>query len=540
MLIRSINTIFMKHSRWLFGIFTIVIIISFIGFMVPGQFGIGGLGDPANQPIGQAYGEDVSYREAMETMRGFLIVQELLTGRRYGEGNYDYGFYLAAQRKAALRRGLAASNTEVRELIMECGAFQKNGKFDYQTYTDAVNALRQRGVDGDFLANAFRDEVLRGKLAREIADAVVPTAGEAEMFYRFYNGEFSVAYASFGAADCLKQVKVDDKALQAWFAANRKQYTVPAQMTGLAVEVSFASPALLEQANRAATDAELKKYFAANQAAFADKDGKPAKFEAVAKAVKTRYVADKIRMLAAAQAQQFAREVYDLVGDGKGKDDIFRSTAAKAGLAVIETGKFGADASAVGKIAEPEFVKQMSQVLMTVPVTNAVIGKKGAYVGYVLTRADARPAEWKEVAAKATADYTRMEAVKLARQAAEKAAAELAKLPADKRAADKVWKKTAKLSLWGAMRMMPDQLPPMQVLAVLPSLAVNEVSKVLPAEDGAVIAMVTGWKAPAMDGFAKERTLWESLWMRQKSSIQNADFQRELEANCKLYREPGK
>ena len=133
-----------------------------------------------------------------------------------------------------------------------------------------------------------------------------------------------------------------------------------------------------------------------------------------------------------------------------------------------------------------------------------------------------------------------MEAVKLARQAAEKAAAELAKLPADKRAADKVWKKTAKLSLWGAMRMMPDQLPPMQVLAVLPSLAVNEVSKVLPAEDGAVIAMVTGWKAPAMDGFAKERTLWESLWMRQKSSIQNADFQRELEANCKLYREPGK
>lgn len=540
MLIRSINTIFMKHSRWLFGIFTVVIIISFIGFMVPGQFGIGGLGDPANQPIGQAYGEDVSYREARDAIHGFLIVQELMTGRRYGNDNYDFGFYLVAQRKAAMRRGLDASNTEVRELIRGCGAFQKNGKFDYQTYTDVVKGLRQRGVDGDFLANAFRDEVLRNKLGLEVADSVVPTAGEAEMFYRFYNGEFSVAYTSFAAADYLKQVKVDDKALQAWFAANRKQYTIPAQMTGLLVEVSFVSPALLKQANQAATDAEVKKYFAAKQAEFLDKDGKPVKFADVAKTVKTRYVADKVRMLAAMQAQQFAREVYDQVGDGAGKDDIFRKTAAKFKLAVIETGKFGADASAAGKAAEPELVKQMSQVLMTVPVTNAVIGKSAVYVGYVLTRAEARPAEWKEVAAKATADYTQEAAVKLARQAAEKAVAQLTKLPADKRAADKIWKKTAKLSLWGAMRMMPDQLPPMQVLAVLPNLAVNAVSKVLPSEDGAVIAMVTDWKAPAADGFAKDRMLWESLWMRQKSSIQNAEFQRELEANCKLYREAGK
>ena len=540
MLIRSINTIFMKHSRWLFAIFTVVIIISFIGFMVPGQFGIGGLGDPAKRAIGQAYGEDVSYREAMEAMRGFLIVQELMTGRRYGNDNYDYGFYLVAQRKAALRRGLSASNNEVSKLILECGSFQKNGKFDYDTYTKVLNALRQRGMDGDFIADAFRDEVLRTKLAREIAEAVVPTAGEAEMFYRFYNGEFAVAYTQFRAADYLKQVKPDDKALQAYFAANRKRYTVPAQMTGLLVEVSFVDPALLKQANQAATEAELKNFFTAKQADFMDKDGKVAKFETVAKAVKTRYVAEKVRLLAAAQAQQFAREVYDQVGDGAGKDDIFRKTAAKYGLKVTETGKFGADSPAAGKAAEPELVKQMSQVLMTVPVTNAVFGKQAAYVGYVLTRAEARPAEWKEVAAKATADYCQAEAVKLARQAADAAVVRLEKVPADKRAADQVWTKRVTLSLWSAMRMNPQELPPMQILAVLPNLAVNAVSKALPAEDGAAVAMVTGWKAPSMDGFKKDRTLWESLWFRQKSSIQETEFQRELEANCKIYRETGK
>ena len=39
MIIKKLNTMFHKHSRWLFGGFTIVIIISFMGFLTPGQFG---------------------------------------------------------------------------------------------------------------------------------------------------------------------------------------------------------------------------------------------------------------------------------------------------------------------------------------------------------------------------------------------------------------------------------------------------------------------------------------------------------------------
>ena len=540
MLIRSINTVFMKHSRWLFAVFTVVIIISFLGFMVPGQFGMGGCGNPGDAPIGQAYGENVSYNEAVEAMRGFLIVQELMTGRTYDAGNHDYGFYLVAQRKAAQRRGITASNKEVTDLILSCGTFRKDGKFDMTTYKKVIDSLRQRGMDGDFIADAFRDEIVRAKLAQEITDTVVPTEGEAEMFYRFYNGEFAVASAAFRAADYLKQVKADEKAVQTWFNANRKNYTIPAQITGLLVEVSYLAPELVKMGNQAATDAEVKKYFNANAAEFAGKDGKPQKFEDVAQKVKTRVVALKIRNLAAAKAQQFAREVYDQVGEGVGKDDIFRKTAQKYGLKVTATGKFGADAAAIGKVAEPELIKQMDQVLKSVPVTNAVVGKNAVYVGYVLTREAARPAEWKEVAAKVTADYSNQEAVKLARAAAEAAVVRLNKLPADKRAADKVWAKRSNISLWSAMQMMPDKLPPMQILAVLPTLKVNEVTKALPDAEGAVIGMVTGWKAPDMAGFKKDISLWQSLWQRQKSSIQNAEFQREMENNCKLYREPGK
>ncbi len=533
MLIRSINTVFMKHSRWLFAVFTVVIIVSFLGFMVPGQFGMGGCGNPADAAMGQAYGENVSYREAMEAIRGFVIVQELMIGRSYDAGNYDYGFYLVAQRKAAVRRGLTASNDEVTALFRECTAFRKQGKFDYDVYNRIMGNLRQRGMDGDFIVGAFRDEVLRGKLNREITETVIPTDGEEQMFYRFYNGEFRIAVADFRAADYLKQVKPDAKALQEWFKLRRKDYVIPAQMTALVVEIPFSG----QMAKVKADPAALQKYFSANAAKFAGKDGKPVSFDAVKGKVQKAYAEAQARTMTAALAQRFARDVYDQVGDGAGKDDIFRKEAGKYKFNVIRTARFGADASAIGKIAEPELIKQMDQVLKSVPVTNAVMGKSAVYVGYVLTREEPRQAEWKEVSARATEDYRQLEAMKLARKAAADASVRLAKLPADKRALDKVWSKRYTLSLWGAMRMMPDQLPPMQVLGILPSLTVNEVSRPMPDTAGAAIVMVTGWKAPDMAAFNKDRQLWQGLWMRQKISIQTAEFQRDMENSCKLFQD---
>ena len=78
MVIRHINTAFMKHGRWVFAIFTIVIIISFVGFMIPGQFGFGGCTDPMSQPVGRAFGEDISYREAGDAIQQIMLVNELL------------------------------------------------------------------------------------------------------------------------------------------------------------------------------------------------------------------------------------------------------------------------------------------------------------------------------------------------------------------------------------------------------------------------------------------------------------------------------
>ena len=50
MIIKKLNSTFHKHNRWLFGAFTIVIIITFLGFLTPttdilSVFGGGGNGE---------------------------------------------------------------------------------------------------------------------------------------------------------------------------------------------------------------------------------------------------------------------------------------------------------------------------------------------------------------------------------------------------------------------------------------------------------------------------------------------------------------
>ena len=74
MVIRSINNFFGKNSRWIFGIFTVVIIVSFMGFLTPGTFGGCGMGQ--GNEVGSAFGKKVTYADLNEMMyAGASLVQ---------------------------------------------------------------------------------------------------------------------------------------------------------------------------------------------------------------------------------------------------------------------------------------------------------------------------------------------------------------------------------------------------------------------------------------------------------------------------------
>ena len=79
MVIKKLNTIFHRHSRWLFGAFTIIIIVSFLGFLTPGTFGFGDMSNPESIAMGTAYGEKVTYGELRDISRNLSVyIQNIL------------------------------------------------------------------------------------------------------------------------------------------------------------------------------------------------------------------------------------------------------------------------------------------------------------------------------------------------------------------------------------------------------------------------------------------------------------------------------
>ena len=72
MIIKKLNSVFHRHSRWLFGVITIVIIISFIGFMVPGSFFGFGPETGSGAKVGTAFGKNVTYEDLKEINPGLI------------------------------------------------------------------------------------------------------------------------------------------------------------------------------------------------------------------------------------------------------------------------------------------------------------------------------------------------------------------------------------------------------------------------------------------------------------------------------------
>ena len=73
MIIKKLNSVFHRHSRWLFGLITIVIIISFIGFMVPGSFFGFGPDTGSGARVGTAFGKKVTYEDLRSVHRNFEV-----------------------------------------------------------------------------------------------------------------------------------------------------------------------------------------------------------------------------------------------------------------------------------------------------------------------------------------------------------------------------------------------------------------------------------------------------------------------------------
>lgn len=534
MIIKKINTMFHKHSRWLFGAFTIVIIVSFMGFLTPGQFGLDMFSDPANTRVGTAFGEPVTYGELITEAERLQLFNQIFYGVSSRGLNPEQAFGPYCMVLAAKRMGLAASDREVAALLRQAPTLQVDGKFSLDAYKQLLANLNRQGIADTDLNDAVRDIVLLNKVGRDLASGVVVTPGEVENFYRQLNGKFKVRAALFDAAAFKSKVDARDaKAIRTYFDTNRSEYQIQAKLSALLLEFPYAS--FRAEAEKAATAAELEKFFRADPQAFAGKDGKAPEYAKVKNEVRKKFVEARSRDLAVRRAYDFASQAYEAVAEADNKAEAFRKLAAKEKLAIVETGMVDIDAEVVGKIRSPQLMQQLAATAGSNPVTNAIPTENAAYVGIVTERVAARPAEFNEVSRQLATDFVEAQAKKLAREAAESALAAVnaGKDPAARSKAFAALKgctfKTFEFSL---------QNPPEAGLEVaaqaVAELRAGEFSSVYNTADGAGISELLKRIPADMKEFAAKKEQYELMCRSYKEQLARQAFEEELSAQCQL------
>ncbi|MBO5924540.1 MAG: SurA N-terminal domain-containing protein, partial [Lentisphaeria bacterium] len=424
MAISKLNTVFAKHHRIIFGVFSVIIIIAFTDFLTPGTGVIDAFrGNGRSQAVGEVFGKKVTYSELAEQIRLDMLAMQVFMNIPVNQNMREYleeqSFYKLAGLAAAEQAKITVSDEEVGKFLRNFFRDEK-GKFNPEAYQNFVNNyLANEGFTEEDLNNAARQQLILGKFQEAQAAAVVVTPDEVKNFYNMLNEEFEVLKGEFKTADFAKQIKVDSKALQAYFDANRSKYIIPARVQALVVEYPYSQ--YRSQAIKTVKEPQLKAFYEQNKQLFSTvKDGKVVEqeFAKVKKQVLSSAVAAAAKEMAVNEAQKFGVDAYEKVGNVPAEQRLatFKKLLAAGKLKAVDTGLFAADSKTAGKIKEAALVSELAGVFADVPISNAVPGANAAYVGYVVKLIPSRNAELKEVRAQVTADFIQFEAAKAARK----------------------------------------------------------------------------------------------------------------------------
>ncbi len=532
MIIKKINTVFRKHSRWLFGIFTILIIIAFMDFLTPGRGGCDGLGGIGGRSAGMAFGERVSLDDLEVLIRENRVLamfgMSMGGNMGYPEAFREYCFLAAAK-----KRGLAVSDKEVVEFVKMFPAFQRDGKYSPELYKEFKDAMVVRqGASDEILVESLRNMLLINKLQTSIGGDVVVTDNEVETYYRRVNARNEVKAALFPVETFLKEVKNDAQAMKTFFDGNRAAYEIPGKIS--AVVAVFPVSDYTKTALAAAKESDLKAFYTKNPQLFTKNDVIQ-KYEECAAQVKVEFAKSLSRDLAMRSAYEFAGNAYDAVSTaGTKRGDVFRKLADAGKLKVKEIAPTSFDAVVVGDIKSPELLRDLVGAYNTHWVSNPILVEDTVYVGMPTEQVATRPAEFNEVAARIATDYRNATAQQLATEAAVKAEESLAAITDT----------AERVKAFGALTgckfqefgfVLGSEMPPMDYIAsAIAALQLNpgEISQVLPGETGPQLALLVK-RAPAdmKDLAAKQDALRMNLKMMKRQMFQEA-FWEELNEQC--------
>ena len=541
MIIKKLNSVFHRHSRWLFGLITIVIIISFIGFMVPGSFFGFGPDTGSGAKVGTAFGKKVTYEDLRSVHRNFEVCKQL--GFPINDVGIEQQFVFYCILEKAKTMGIAASDKEFAATLKQHPMLQTNNQFDIKKYTNLKNNLNRFGVTQSDIEDAIRMIIVINKMQNTMGDSIVVTPGEAKDLFRRFNTEYELQIAEFQLAKAPGMVKpnarklaelpaAEQKAVQAFFQTNRKNYKIPGWLNVMVVE--FKNSLFTAQAAKKATDKELLKFYNANKSLFQDKNGKTLAFRAARAKVRDEFVKIESADLALRAAEDFAVNAGDAVAAADKQADkvkAFRSAADKLKLPVMENAKVLFTDRSIGSIHSADLVNALNQIAGN-PVTRAVSTSDSACVGFLRSRTATRDAKLDEVLAKVRADLVQDNLYKAARKTAETAFTAIRKLPAaQQEKAFKSLRGVKYTDLKFSLAVPPTDFKFQQAAMAAVNMKPGTVSAPMV---NLQMVRLKARKAPDYKNYTGKESQYMMIVRMQKTQMLQGAFMEELNSACKL------
>lgn len=528
MIIKKLNSLFHKHSRLLFGLFTVLIIFAFTDFLTPGRNG--GCDSQGSGDVGTAFGKKVSIGDMVEFQRN-LALSLTLQGARINDLPINtelFNHYCLIEKAKQL--GLTATEKDIAAKLATLPLFQKDGKFDLATYQDFLkrNRLKEKNI-----SEALSITVLFEKLNTMLPTLATVTDSEVEALYRATGGGFELKVCRFNA---VKGSEPTEEKLKAYYEANKaKKYVAPGRFKALLAELPFS--AFNAEAEKAVTAADVKK--AAESGMFNGPDGKP-QSDAV---IRKELVRFKAAELAQKPARKSYREIYDLLfakqsAPAAEQLKIFRKWAADRKLVVIETGYVE-----FGKTIPGRGMENLCREFQSMPASGLILagieaGEKSICIGVLQERIDPRQREYKEVASAVRADFIAEQQLTLTRKFAYGQAAALSKK--DKAAAAKDFDKLPgtfvefKFPPSEKNQLKPEEIQLAYALSpALRDLAAGEVSGAVDLPNGAAIVKVVKRTPADMAKFAAQKEFFKTQLLMMKRQQVMQQFMEDIARNCR-------
>ena len=413
MVIQRMNNVLVKHSKVLFGIFTAVIIVSFVWFFTPGIDGSllfgGGISDKTE--YGRCFEEKITYGDIKDALRELSLVN------RYADFPDEQAFLFLVQKHGADMLGASVSDEELRDFLKKVPDFQENGAFSAAKYREfADRMLEPRGFSVADYENAMRD-ILRLEKASEMAGAnVVMSDGEFQELLREKLEKYTFRFVQFTPDLLAGEVKVTEEALQDFFQANKENLLPPARIDGVtAVALNSVFKAVV-------TPETIKAYYEKHQDEFKDKDGKVRTLESVSKEI-TEKLQSEDGTGAKKVMEEFCRKIRNLSRTEEYKTDyeaLFRAAAKEAGFDLVEVKDASVEAEqGVVPASDPAAFAALSRLKRPGSVTSPVYGSDGCRISLLTGRREFKDTTFEEARVRAEKAYRLAKAQELMSSAAE-------------------------------------------------------------------------------------------------------------------------